>query len=191
VGERRSRLEFIAWGLLLMGLVVFFLNFVLNGLDGAGLIWYQVQQAVLDVLTWRFPVYAWVLLPALSVGAYFLRHALPIIEIPLLGASDLEAKVLWRWYWPGSLRVEDAEASWREGRNRAFVNKALITRNGVFGYLIRCTVERNVSEADHEVTYDPAETPAYTSRTLHRRLQREAQERIVQDHRAMREKVQP
>jgi hypothetical protein len=187
----RSRLEVVTWTLLLVGIGVFFLNYVLGGLDGVAYAWYEAQQAALDFVSWRLDVYALVLAPTIAVVAYLLRHALPIIEIPVLGAGNLEARVIRKWYWPGSFRIEDAEASWREGRWRGFVNKALIARTGFLGYLIVQPVERNVSEADREVTYDTATVPAYTSRTLHRRLQREAQERIVQDHRSLREKVQP
>jgi hypothetical protein len=186
----RSRLELFTWGLLLVGLGVFFLNYVLGGLDGVAYAWYQVQQVALDFVSWRLNVYALALAPTVAVVAYLLRHACPIIQIRLLG-SNLDHKVLHKWYWPGSFRLQDEEATWREGRYRAYVNKGLIDRTGWFAYTIFAVVERNVSDADREVTYDTAQTPAYVSRTLHRRLQREAQERIVQDHRALREKVQP
>ncbi|MFO1535295.1 MAG: hypothetical protein ABR586_06480 [Thermoplasmatota archaeon] len=49
------------------------------------------------------------------------------------------------------------------------------------GYGITVPVERNVSDLDGEVTYDTAQVPAYESRTLHRRLQLEVQQRTMQD----------
>lgn len=184
--ERRGVLEAILLLAFLGGLLLLFVNYVLGGLDGVGYAWYQGQQAVLDFLSWRVNVYVLALAPTLAVVAYLLRHCLPIIEIPLLGTGNLEARVLKRWYWPGTFRIQEGEATWREARVRAYVNKALIAHTGLWGYLIVTTVERNINDADGEVTYDTAEIAAYQSRTLRRRWEQEVQQRIQQDEETLR-----
>lgn len=139
----------------------------------------------LGVLAWRIDAYVWVLIPTILVAGAALRYTLPIIEIPVLGTQAAEAKWIRKWYRPGTLSVQDGEVTWREGRYRAYVNKAHIARRGLFGYGITVPVERNVSEGDLEITYDTADVPAYRSRTLNRRLQQEVQERIIQEHKAL------
>lgn len=192
VRRRSSWLERITLAAFLAGLALFFVNYVLGGLDGAAYIWVQVQQAALDFATSHGTYYHAALLPLVAVVAYLMRHALPIIEIPLMGAGGEEAKWLHKWYWPGSFRIEDGEASWREGRTRAFVNKAFIARKGLFlGYGVTVPVERNVGEAAGEVTYDPSEVPAYESRTLHRRLQVEVRQRAMQEQQNLQGGRQP
>jgi hypothetical protein len=166
--------EKIALAALAIALVLVLVNYLLGGLDGLGYVWFNIEQAALDFISWRINVYVLALVPILALGAGALRHSLPVIQIPLRGAGDQEAKWLRKWYWPGSYRIQEGEATWREGRYRAYVNKTHISRQGLLlGLGVTVAVERNVDEATGEVTYDPVEVPAYRSRTLHRRLQLE------------------
>ncbi|MFO1535296.1 MAG: hypothetical protein ABR586_06485 [Thermoplasmatota archaeon] len=104
--RRSSWLERLTLCAFLAGLALFFVNYVLGGLDGAAFVWYQVQQAALDFAAWRINVYVLVIAPLLAVLAGAMRNCLPIIEIPLLGAGAQEAKWLRKWYWPGSFRIQ-------------------------------------------------------------------------------------
>jgi hypothetical protein len=180
--RRASILERGILAALALGLALFFTDYVLGGSQGASYAWFQSRQAVLAFLSWRIEAYVLVLVPVLGVGSYFLRYVLPVIEIPLLGTGEGEARWQRIWYWPGSLRLLDDEATWREGRSQAFVNKAFLARRGWMGYGVTVPVERNANPVAGEITYDTADIPAYTSRTLARRLQREVQERVVEDH---------
>lgn len=175
--------EKVAVGALLAALTLVFVNYLLGGLDGLSYAWFSFEQAIVEFITWRISVYALVLFPAMAIGAGLLRHSLPVVQIPLRGAGDQEAKWLRKWYWPGTFRIQEGEATWLEGRHRAYCNKAHISRQGLLlGQGITVAVERNVDEETLEVTYDPVEIPAYRSRTLARRLQleRRAMKRLEQ-----------
>lgn len=178
--RRRGPIELLLLVLLALGLALFFLDYVLGGTQAVGYLWFQARQAALDFLAWQVQAYVLILVPVLALSAYAMRHALPIIEIPLLGAGSLEAHWMKVWYWPGSFHLEQGEATWREGRRRAFINKAFIARKGLlFGYGVTVPVERISDDVDGEIVYDSANIPAYESRTQHRRLMRELQERSV------------
>ena len=174
-----ERLAILSLGL---GLALFFVDYVLGGAQGAGYAWFEMRRSLLAFLAWQIHVYVLALVPIVAVSGYISHNALPIIDGPLLGAGDQEARRMRVWYWPGTLRIIDDEATWREGKSRAFINKAFLDKRGMFGYTIRVPVERNVDPVAGEVTYDPAEVPAYRSRTLERRLQIEVQQRIIEDH---------
>jgi hypothetical protein len=180
---RRSRGERLLIVALALGLALFFLDYVLGGAQAAGYLWFQARRFVLDFLAWQIQAYVFVLVPGVLVLAYLMQHVLPIIEIPVLGAGSQEAHLIKVWYRPGSYHFQDGEATWKEGRHQAFINKAFVTRRGLFfGLRVTVPVERIVDDVDGEVLYDPASIPAYTSRTQDRRLQRELRERVVQDH---------
>jgi hypothetical protein len=181
--RRRSRLEFFIIASLALGLALFFVDYVLGGAQAAGYLWFKARTAALEFLAWRIQAYVFVLIPTVAVLAYFLRHALPIIEIPILGAGALEAHWVKVWYWPGSLHYEDDEATWQEGRRRAYINKAFLARRGFLGLGVTVPVERTQDDGHNEITYDTASIPAYRSRIQHRRLLEEIEEHVGRQHR--------
>lgn len=185
--RRAGWMERILTAAFIAALLLYAYDYLLTGSQGTGILWYQTRTAALEFLSWRIQAYVWVLVPLVGILTVLLRGVLPVIEIPIVSGNHAEARWVKHWYIPGTLRSEGDQWTWREGRYRAYIDRRHLARRGTLGWGVTVPVERTINDADGEVLYDTAEIPTYVSRATNRRLFREVQERVVQDHRALKE----